>query len=61
MKVPIRTWNFNLTLLQAVGRKMTCPEFIENLSELNDGVNFHKDVLKAIYQAIKAEPIEWAP
>ena len=48
-------------MLQAVGRKMTCNEFIENLSELNDGVNFHKDVLKAIYNAIKAEPIEWAP
>lgn len=46
---------------QAVGRKMTCSEFIENLSELNDGENFPKDVLKALYQAIKAEPIEWAP
>ena len=47
--------------LQAVGKKMTCNEFIENLSKLNDGVNFNKDVLKAIYNAIKAEPIEWAP
>ena len=52
---------FHFSTLQAVGRKMTCNEFIENLSELNDGVNFHKDVLKAIYNAIKAEPIEWAP
>ncbi|KAH3871558.1 uncharacterized protein LOC127868524 isoform X2 [Dreissena polymorpha] len=46
---------------QAVGRKMACAEFIENLTDLNDGENFPKDVLKAIYHAIKAEPIEWAP
>ncbi|XP_060576363.1 PH and SEC7 domain-containing protein-like isoform X3 [Ruditapes philippinarum] len=46
---------------QAVGRKMTCNEFIENLAELNDGENFPKEVLKALYHAIKAEPIEWAP
>ena len=39
---------------------MTCPEFIENLAELNDGENFPIEVLKAIYQAIKNEPIEWA-
>ncbi|KAI8797239.1 PH and SEC7 domain-containing protein 3 [Biomphalaria glabrata] len=43
-----------------VGRRMTCQEFIENLAELNDGENFSKEVLKAIYQAIKNEPIEWA-
>ncbi|XP_045213912.1 PH and SEC7 domain-containing protein 1-like isoform X2 [Mercenaria mercenaria] len=46
---------------QAVGRKMACNEFIENLAELNDGENFPKDLLKALYHAIKAEPIEWAP
>ena len=40
---------------------MTCAEFIDNLSELNDGVNFNKDTLKTIYHAIKSEPIEWAP
>ncbi|BFZ03239.1 hypothetical protein BsWGS_06276 [Bradybaena similaris] len=43
-----------------VGRRMTCQEFIENLAALNDGENFSKEVLKAIYQAIKNEPIEWA-
>lgn len=45
---------------QNIGRKMTCSEFIENLSELNDGENFPKDVLKHLYQAIKSHPLEWA-
>lgn len=39
---------------------MTCQDFIENLSELNDGENFPKEVLRAVYQSIKSEPIEWA-
>ncbi|XP_005100703.1 PH and SEC7 domain-containing protein 3 [Aplysia californica] len=43
-----------------VRRRMTCQEFIENLSGLNDGENFPKEVLKAIYQAIKTGTIEWA-
>lgn len=43
-----------------IGRKMTCSEFIENLSELNDGENFPKDILKHLYQAIKSQPLEWA-
>ncbi|GFS05529.1 PH and SEC7 domain-containing protein 3 [Elysia marginata] len=43
-----------------VTKRMTCQAFIENLAELNDGENFQEDVLKAIYQAIKNEPIEWA-
>ncbi|KXJ80343.1 hypothetical protein RP20_CCG025470 [Aedes albopictus] len=45
---------------QNIGRKMTCSEFIENLSELNDGENFPKDILKQLYQAIKTQPLEWA-
>ncbi|KAL5018185.1 hypothetical protein ScPMuIL_003907 [Solemya velum] len=45
---------------QNLGRKMTCVEFVDNLAELNDGDNFPKEVLKAIYSAIKSEPIEWA-
>lgn len=45
---------------QNIGRKMTCSEFIDNLSELNDGENFPKDVLKHLYQAIKGHPLEWA-
>ena len=39
---------------------MTCAEFVENLSDLNDGENFPKEVLKNLYLAIKAEQIEWA-
>lgn len=45
---------------QNIGRKMTCSEFIENLSELNDGDNFPKDILKHLYQSIKGTPLEWA-
>ncbi|XP_076326850.1 uncharacterized protein LOC143233882 isoform X2 [Tachypleus tridentatus] len=43
-----------------VGRLMTCVEFIENLSELNDGENFPRDVLKALYHSIKSSQLEWA-
>lgn len=43
-----------------VGHKMTCLEFIENLAELNEGENFPKEVLKALYLSIKAAPLEWA-
>ena len=39
---------------------MTCNEFIENLSELNDGTDFPRDLLRNIYYAIKQEPIPWA-
>ena len=42
-------------------RKMTCNEFIENLSELNDGQNFSRELLRSIYYAIKDSPIPWAP
>lgn len=45
---------------QNIARKMTCSEFIENLSDLNDGDNFPKDMLKYLYQAIKEHPLEWA-
>lgn len=45
---------------QNIGRKMTGSEFIDNLSELNDGENFPKDILKHLYQAIKGKPLEWA-
>uniref|UniRef100_A0A336LHI1 CSON011430 protein n=1 Tax=Culicoides sonorensis TaxID=179676 RepID=A0A336LHI1_CULSO len=45
---------------QTIGRKMTCSEFIENLSELNDGGNFPKDILKQLYHSIKNHAIEWA-
>ena len=43
-----------------IGRKMTATEFTENLAELNDGENFPKDVLKALYLSIKTQPLKWA-
>lgn len=43
-----------------VGRRMTCAEFIENLSELNEGENFSKEVLKSLYHSIKTAALEWA-
>ena len=45
---------------QNISRKMTCEEFIDNLRDLNEGENFPRDVLKALYQAIKNHPLEWA-
>ena len=38
---------------------MTVDEFVENLAELNDGTNFPDNLLREVYAAIKAEPIEW--
>lgn len=40
-------------------KKMTVPEFVENLSGLNGGANFPKDLLKSIYNSIKNQPIEF--
>ena len=37
--------------------KMTCQQFIENLSTLNDGENFSREILKALYCAIRDNPI----
>lgn len=45
---------------QSIRRKMTCNAFIENLSGLNDGGNFPREILKSLYQAIKNTPLEWA-
>jgi PH/SEC7 domain-containing protein len=38
---------------------MTCAEFCQNLSELNEGENFPRELLKNIYAAIKDKPIPW--
>jgi len=45
--------------LQHNQRRMTVDEFVENLAELNDGTNFPDELLRQVYAAIKAEPIEW--
>lgn len=39
---------------------MTCGEFIDNLSDLNEGENFPKEILRQLFQAIKSAPLEWA-
>ncbi|KAF0287751.1 PH and SEC7 domain-containing protein 4 [Amphibalanus amphitrite] len=46
--------------VQHVPRKMTCAEFVDNLSELNDGRDFPEETLRRLYQAIRARPIHYA-
>ncbi|XP_041116575.1 PH and SEC7 domain-containing protein 1-like [Polyodon spathula] len=41
------------------GKRMTCPQFISNLEGLNDGADFPKDLLKALYNSIKTEKLQW--
>ncbi|XP_075267808.1 PH and SEC7 domain-containing protein 3 isoform X2 [Opisthocomus hoazin] len=43
-----------------IGKKMTCQEFIANLQGMNDGKDFPKVLLKALYNSIKNEKLEWA-
>lgn len=43
-----------------IGRRMTCAEFIDNLSRLNDGQNFPAEQLKALYTSIKSNPLPWS-
>lgn len=44
----------------SIPRKMTGNEFIENLSDLNEGKDFPKDLLRSVYNAIKEKAIPWA-
>ncbi|XP_027751388.1 PH and SEC7 domain-containing protein 3 isoform X1 [Empidonax traillii] len=43
-----------------IGKKMTCQEFVANLQGMNDGKDFPKGLLKALYNSIKNEKLEWA-
>ncbi|XP_041914380.1 PH and SEC7 domain-containing protein 1 isoform X2 [Alosa sapidissima] len=43
-----------------IGKKMTCQEFINNLDGLNEGQDFPRELLKALYNSIKNEKLEWA-
>jgi len=45
---------------QSICRKMTLNEFMENLSGMNDGGNFPRDILKPIFNSIKNEKLVWA-
>nr|XP_013801016.1 PREDICTED: PH and SEC7 domain-containing protein 4-like [Apteryx mantelli mantelli] len=45
---------------QNLGRSMTSAEFVANLSGMMDGQNFPKEQLKALYNSIRSEKLEWA-
>ncbi|XP_051022218.1 PH and SEC7 domain-containing protein 4 [Acomys russatus] len=45
---------------QNIGKSMSCQEFISNLSGLQEGGNFPKELLKALYWSIRSEKLEWA-
>ncbi|XP_057703434.1 PH and SEC7 domain-containing protein 1-like isoform X2 [Corythoichthys intestinalis] len=42
-----------------VGKRMSCAQFISNLEGLNDGKDFPKDMLKALYSSIKKDKLQW--
>ncbi|XP_037546889.1 PH and SEC7 domain-containing protein 1 [Nematolebias whitei] len=44
---------------QNVGKKMSCTQFIGNLDGLNDGQDFPRDLLKALYNSIKNQKLQW--
>ncbi|XP_069834243.1 PH and SEC7 domain-containing protein 3 isoform X2 [Dendropsophus ebraccatus] len=43
-----------------IGKKMSCQEFIANLQGVNEGADFPRVLLKALYNSIKNEKLEWA-
>ncbi|XP_006831353.1 PREDICTED: PH and SEC7 domain-containing protein 1 [Chrysochloris asiatica] len=43
-----------------IGKRMTCADFIGNLEGLNDGGDFPRELLKALYSSIKNEKLQWA-
>lgn len=44
---------------QNIGKSMSCQEFIANLNGLQDGGNFPKELLKALYWSIRNKKLEW--
>nr|XP_046173110.1 PH and SEC7 domain-containing protein 1-like isoform X1 [Oncorhynchus gorbuscha]XP_046173111.1 PH and SEC7 domain-containing protein 1-like isoform X1 [Oncorhynchus gorbuscha]XP_046173112.1 PH and SEC7 domain-containing protein 1-like isoform X1 [Oncorhynchus gorbuscha]XP_046173113.1 PH and SEC7 domain-containing protein 1-like isoform X1 [Oncorhynchus gorbuscha] len=45
---------------QNVGKPMSVSSFVSNLDGMNEGESFSKELLKALYNSIKNEPLEWA-
>lgn len=43
-----------------IGKSMSSQDFITNLEGMNDGKDFPKDFLKALYHSIKSKKLEWA-
>uniref|UniRef100_A0A7N8YGH9 PH and SEC7 domain-containing protein 1-like n=1 Tax=Mastacembelus armatus TaxID=205130 RepID=A0A7N8YGH9_9TELE len=44
---------------QNIGKRMSCTQFIGNLEGLNEGQDFPKDLLKALYNSIKNQKLQW--
>uniref|UniRef100_A0A8C6TLD4 Pleckstrin and Sec7 domain containing n=1 Tax=Neogobius melanostomus TaxID=47308 RepID=A0A8C6TLD4_9GOBI len=44
---------------QNIGKRMSCTQFISNLEGLNDGQDFPRDQLKALYNSIKSRKLQW--
>ncbi|KAF4084834.1 hypothetical protein AMELA_G00110690 [Ameiurus melas] len=44
---------------QNIGKRMSCTQFIGNLEGLNNGQDFPKELLKALYNSIKNEKLQW--
>ncbi|XP_076142016.1 PH and SEC7 domain-containing protein 1 isoform X1 [Alosa pseudoharengus] len=42
-----------------IGKRMSCMQFIGNLEGLNDGQDFPRELLKALYHSIKNEKLQW--
>uniref|UniRef100_A0A6Q2ZLX1 Pleckstrin and Sec7 domain containing a n=1 Tax=Esox lucius TaxID=8010 RepID=A0A6Q2ZLX1_ESOLU len=42
-----------------IGKKMSVSQFISNLEGLNDGKDFPKELLKALYNSIRNEKLQW--
>uniref|UniRef100_A0A667YQ20 Pleckstrin and Sec7 domain containing a n=1 Tax=Myripristis murdjan TaxID=586833 RepID=A0A667YQ20_9TELE len=42
-----------------IGKRMSCSQFISNLEGLNEGKDFPKELLKALYSSIKNEKLQW--
>ncbi|XP_018108940.1 PH and SEC7 domain-containing protein 2 isoform X2 [Xenopus laevis] len=45
---------------QNIGKSMSLQDFINNLEGMNDGSNFPRDILKALYNSIRNVKLEWA-
>nr|XP_008112431.1 PREDICTED: PH and SEC7 domain-containing protein 1 isoform X1 [Anolis carolinensis]XP_008112432.1 PREDICTED: PH and SEC7 domain-containing protein 1 isoform X1 [Anolis carolinensis]XP_008112433.1 PREDICTED: PH and SEC7 domain-containing protein 1 isoform X1 [Anolis carolinensis] len=43
-----------------IGKRMSCSDFICNLEGLNEGSDFPRELLKALYSSIKNEKLQWA-
>ncbi|KAM9425808.1 uncharacterized protein KZ484_013685 [Pholidichthys leucotaenia] len=44
---------------QNIGKRMSCTQFIGNLEGLNEGQDFPRDLLKALYNSIKNQKLQW--